>query len=87
VSTGQNLPISPDQLGGVLGNDTVAGLAKQLGMDHGDVLGQLSQVLPQLVDQLTPHGQIPQGDVGAMLGQDGGLGNLAGMLGGLLKPR
>jgi uncharacterized protein YidB (DUF937 family) len=37
------------------------------------------------VDKLTPNGQIPQGDLGAMLGQGGGLGGLAGMLGGLLK--
>jgi uncharacterized protein YidB (DUF937 family) len=87
VSSGQNLPISPDQLGGVLGNDTVAGLAKQLGLDHGDLLGQLSHMLPQVVDKLTPNGQIPHGDVGGMLGQSGGFDNLAGMLGGLLKQR
>jgi uncharacterized protein YidB (DUF937 family) len=85
VGTGQNQPISPTQLGGVLGNDTVSGMAQQLGVNHGDLLGQLSQMLPQVVDKLTPNGQIPQGDLGAMLGQGGGLGGLAGMLGGLLK--
>lgn len=99
VGTGQNQPISPDQLGGVLGGDVVGGLARQLGMDHGDVLGQLSQMLPQVVDKLTPQGQVPQGDIGGLLGSlmggggiSGGgagpqpdLGQLAGMLGGLLK--
>ena len=95
VGTGQNEPISPDQLGGVLGNDTVAGMAGQLGINQGDLLGQLSQMLPQVVDKLTPQGQIPQGDIGGLLGgllggqggQSGGLGDLAGLLGGLLNKR
>jgi uncharacterized protein YidB (DUF937 family) len=81
VGTGQNLPISPDQLGQVLGGNTIGSMASQLGMNQGDLLGQLSQMLPQVVDKLTPQGQIPQGDLGAMLGS----GDLAGMLGGLLR--
>jgi uncharacterized protein YidB (DUF937 family) len=96
VGTGQNQSISPDQLGGVLGHDTVSNMATQLGMNHGDLLGQLTQVLPQLVDKLTPQGQVPHGDLGSMLGgllgggqgAQGGqpdLGALAGILGGMLK--
>lgn len=89
VGTGQNLPISPEQLGGVLGQENLAGLAGQLGLNQGELLGQLSQVLPQLVDKLTPQGQIPAGDIGAILGQlgggaGGGAGGLGGLLGGLL---
>ena len=80
IGNGQNLPISADQLRSVLGNDTVASMASKLGMDHGDLLGQLSQMLPQVVDKITPNGQLPQAGTGA-----GGLGDLAGMLGGLLK--
>ena len=99
ISTGQNQPITPDQLGGVLGNDTVAGMAGQLGLNHGELLGQLAQMLPQVVDKLTPQGQIPDGDIGGLLGglfggpggaqtgTAGGLGDLAGMLGGLLNKR
>lgn len=98
VGTGDNLPVSPDQLGGVLGQDTVSSMAGQLGMNSGDLLGQLAQMLPQVVDKLTPQGQIPQGDIGGMLGgllggqggqagAPGGLGDLAGMLGGLLNKR
>ena len=99
ISTGQNQPIAPDQLGAVLGNDTVAGMAGQLGLNPGDLLGQLSQMLPQVVDKLTPQGQIPHGDIGGILGgllggpggaQRGGAGNLgdlASMLGGLLNKR
>jgi uncharacterized protein YidB (DUF937 family) len=71
VGTGQNLPVSPDQLGGALGDDLLASLSQSTGMNGGDLLGQLSQMLPQVVDQLTPNGQLPQGqlDVGAVLGQ------------------
>jgi uncharacterized protein YidB (DUF937 family) len=79
ISTGQNMPISPDQLGQVLGQDKIAGMASQLGMNQGDLLGQLTQMLPEVVDKLTPSGQVPQqADLGN-LGQLGGL--LAGMLG------
>jgi uncharacterized protein YidB (DUF937 family) len=80
VSTGQNLPISADQLGGVLGADTVAGMASKLGMGKGDLLGQLSQMLPQVVDRLTPQGRLPEA------GESPDLGQLAaGVLGGLLR--
>ena len=78
VSTGQNMPVSPDQLGGVLGDDMIAGLSRQTGVNQGDLLGQLAQMLPQVVDKLTPNGTAPQA----------GLGNasdLMGMLGGLLS--
>ena len=87
VSTGANQPVTPDALGGALGHDTVAALANKLGINPGEMLGPLSQLLPQVVDKLTPHGQVPQGDAGALggLGGAGGLGDLAGMLGGLLK--
>jgi uncharacterized protein YidB (DUF937 family) len=85
IGTGDNHAVSPEQVGNALGNDTIAGLAKQLGMDHGDVLGQLSQMLPQVVDKLTPGGQMPQADANGNLGGLGGLGDIAGMLGGLLK--
>jgi uncharacterized protein YidB (DUF937 family) len=89
ISTGENKPISPDALGQVLGGDTIGNMASQLGMNQGDLLGQLSQMLPQVVDKLTPQGQIPQGDLGALLGGGGGGGgpDLGALLGGLLGKR
>ena len=99
VGTGQNLPVQPDQLGNALGQDTISSMAGQLGMNSNDLLGQLAQMLPQVVDKLTPQGRVPQGDLSSILGnlvggglgggqgggQSPGLGDLAGMLGGLLK--
>lgn len=72
IGTGQNLPVSPDQLGGVLGGDLLGQITRHTGMSQGDVLGQLSQVLPQMVDRVTPDGRIPEGglgDIGAILGR------------------
>lgn len=80
VGTGQNQPVSADQLTEVLGADRLSELAAKVGMDPDQVAGQLSDVLPGLVDHLTPHGTAPSG----------GLGNaddLMGMLGGLFQRR
>lgn len=73
VSTGQNLPISAAQLQSVLGgNSALAGVAEQTGLSQGDLMGQLSQLLPQVIDQMTPNGQLPAGnaqpDLGSLLG-------------------
>ena len=76
ISTGHNLPISAEQLHSVLGQDTLDGLAQKTGMARGDLAAQLSQLLPQVIDGLTPNGQLPQG---------GGLGDIGGLLAGLMR--
>jgi uncharacterized protein YidB (DUF937 family) len=60
VSTGENLPVSGDQLSQVFGQDKIAQMANQLGMSHADVSGGLAEILPQLINQVTPNGQVPQ---------------------------
>ena len=79
VSTGPNLPVSADQLQSALGADRIDALAQQVGMPAGDLSSQLAQFLPQVVDQMTPGGQLPTGG-GADLG-----GLLGNVLGGLLR--
>ena len=72
IGSGQNMPISADQLHNVLGSDTIANVAQQLGLSHGDAAGQLAQMLPQVLDKLTPNGQAPAGglgDIGSLLAQ------------------
>lgn len=81
ISTGPNLPVSPAALGHALNPEAVAGFARQLGLNPNDALGTLSKMLPQVVDKLTPDGRLPPGSAGSA----GGLGDLAGMLGGLLN--
>jgi len=63
VSTGKNLPVSSDQLQNVLGKDTIGNLASKLGMDSGALTSQLTNLLPDVVDKLTPNGKVPEGDI------------------------
>ena len=62
ISTGENLPISAEQIQSVLGNDQVRQFASSMGIDPDQAASQLSQFLPQVVDQLTPNGQLPEGN-------------------------
>jgi uncharacterized protein YidB (DUF937 family) len=59
VGTGPNKQISPNDLGGALGSDKINALVEQTGMSRDELLRGLSQYLPQVVDQLTPHGRVP----------------------------
>ncbi len=68
VGGGQNLPVSPDQITQVLGSGPVADFAQKLGIDPQEAAGHLSQLIPQMVDHLTPNGQVQPGAVGALEG-------------------
>lgn len=68
VGTGANQPVSGDQLQSVLGSGAIGQIAEKLGMSHGAVTDQLSQLLPGVIDHLTPNGQVPQG--GGSIGMD-----------------
>ncbi len=59
VGTGPNEEIAPKDLGNALGSDTLETLSKQTGLSRGELLAGLSQFLPDLIDQLTPHGRLP----------------------------
>ena len=60
TGTGQNMPISAEQISHVLGGDQVKQLAASAGMTPDAAGASLSQLLPMLVDHLTPNGQMPQ---------------------------
>ncbi|HEY2627967.1 MAG TPA: YidB family protein [Usitatibacter sp.] len=73
VGTGQNLPISADQLSHVLGNAQVQAMAQKLGFSPQEMSSHLSEILPQVIDKLTPGGNVPAG---------GGLASVLSMLKG-----
>ena len=88
VGTGANQPVSAD----ALGPDLMGMIAKQLGGNQQQAAGTMADLLPGLIDQLTPQGQVPadngMGALGSLLGgSDGKLdaGDLVGMLGVLMK--
>ncbi|NNJ52802.1 MAG: DUF937 domain-containing protein [Ignavibacteriaceae bacterium] len=77
TGTGESLPISTDQISKVLGADTIKNIAEKTGLDSNAVTGQLTTLLPEAVNKLTPDGIIPEGD---MLKK--GMDMLGGLTGG-----
>ena len=72
IGPGDNLPIAPAQLQGVLGPDTIEQIAQQLGLSHDATADRLAQMLPYVMDKLTPDGEVPAGglgDVGELMGR------------------
>lgn len=60
IGTGANKPVSPNQLQQTLGSETVDGLVRETGMPREDLLSQLSRLLPEVIDKLSPNGKLPQ---------------------------
>jgi uncharacterized protein YidB (DUF937 family) len=63
IGTGQNLPVSPEQLQSVLGSEHVQAIAAKAGIAPEEASAGLAKILPQLVDKLTPNGEVPQGNL------------------------
>jgi uncharacterized protein YidB (DUF937 family) len=63
VSTGKNLPITPQQIQQGLGANTISSIASEVGITPEAVTSQLSQLLPQVVDKLTPNGSINESEI------------------------
>lgn len=80
IGGGPNQPVSGDEVTSALGSATISDIAAQLGVNPDEAAGQLSQVLPGLINHLTPEGQAPEQGLGNS-------GDLMGMLGGLLQGR
>jgi len=59
VGRGENLPVTSSQLQEVLGTGAIGQIAQQMGLSHADASSGLAQMLPQLIDKLTPNGQVP----------------------------
>lgn len=64
IGNGPNQSVSPQQLQSVLGDNQVQTMSNQAGMPPQDFLSQLSQHLPNVVNHMTPNGQVP--DEGSM---------------------
>jgi uncharacterized protein YidB (DUF937 family) len=60
ISTGPNQPASAQQITQALGGDQLRQMAARVGLDPNVVAQRLSTILPQVVDHLTPNGQLPQ---------------------------
>jgi uncharacterized protein YidB (DUF937 family) len=63
VGSGPNEALSADQVQQALGNDTVSQVAQQAGVSQDEAAGGIARMLPNLVNQLTPNGQMPTGNI------------------------
>ncbi|MEM9964339.1 MAG: YidB family protein [Asticcacaulis sp.] len=86
IGNGENLPVSAEQLQNILGNEQLTQLASRFGIDPS----QIASLLPGVIDQLTPNGQLPEGGIadalGGLLGGKGiDAGAVGNLLGGLFK--
>jgi uncharacterized protein YidB (DUF937 family) len=63
VSTGKNLPISPEQIQAVLGSSQIQALAAKAGINPQMASAAIARILPQLIDRATPNGQMPAGGI------------------------
>jgi uncharacterized protein YidB (DUF937 family) len=60
VGTGPNRTIAPNDLAKALGADQINVMMEHSGLSRDELLEGLSRHLPQVVDQLTPNGRVPQ---------------------------
>ncbi len=76
LGSGENHAITGDHVSQALGGDMIGDLAAKAGVSGGDMSGILAQVLPMLIDKMSPDGQVSG---------NSGQGQIMDLLGGLLK--
>ncbi|WP_411821318.1 YidB family protein [Leptospira sp. 'Mane'] len=67
VGSGENTQIGAEDLIQVLGKDTVADLAGKTGLGSEATAGLISNLLPIVIDKLSPDGKEPKDDVTSQL--------------------
>ena len=78
VSSGENQPLDPDEVEKAIGSERLAKMSEQTGESVGALKTDLSKMIPEAVNKLTPDGKMPNpGDLMNMVkGLD--LGKLLG---------
>jgi uncharacterized protein YidB (DUF937 family) len=82
VGTGDNEEVSPQAVREVVGMDELSRLSQQLGVPDDQVAGGLAEIFPEMVNQLTPAGDLPPDADDRM---SSGLGTLEQWLGGMAR--
>jgi len=78
IGNGENLPISADQIQSVLGSERVAEFAAKTGISPDAAGSKIAELLPTVIDKLSPGGQLSEGS-GDLMSQG------MSMLGGLFS--
>ena len=75
LGSGENASVAPGQVQSALGDDTISQFAAKAGVSGGEAGALLASILPQVIDKLSPDGQLPESG-----GLDDMLGSLMGSL-------
>jgi uncharacterized protein YidB (DUF937 family) len=59
VGTGPNQPISSEQIEKAIGSEQIQQLAAHVGVSPDVIRSHLAEILPKIVDRLTPDGKLP----------------------------
>jgi len=59
VGTGENQPLTPAEVQKAIGDEKLAKMSKQTGQSVGSLTTDLSKMIPQAVNKLTPDGKVP----------------------------
>jgi uncharacterized protein YidB (DUF937 family) len=62
LGPGENQPISADQIKSVFGNERIAAIANRCGVSPDKASAEIAELLPVVVDRLSPHGTLPAGE-------------------------
>jgi len=69
INTGPNKSVAPEQISNALGPEVIENLSQRTGLSKDQITQILSQVLPGMVDQLTPQGRLPtQQEIARLMG-------------------
>jgi uncharacterized protein YidB (DUF937 family) len=61
IGTGDNQAVAADALHGILGSDLIQQIAAKTGLPIEQLMPQIAEHLPRLVDGMTPNGEAPSG--------------------------
>ncbi|MBM9545881.1 DUF937 domain-containing protein [Leptospira sp. 201903074] len=67
IGTGENVNIGANDVMKVLGNESIQELAKKVGLDSEATAGLIGNLLPVVIDNLSPDGKEPGGDITSQL--------------------
>jgi uncharacterized protein YidB (DUF937 family) len=80
LSTGANEPVGTQAVADVIGMDELSRMSQQLGVSEEEVAGGMAQILPEVVNHVSPAGALPH-DADDQLGSV--MSALSGMLSGM----
>ena len=63
IGTGNNLPVSEDQIKSALGEDKIQQISENAGISQEETSRGLAGLLPEIIDKLTPEGKVPESDM------------------------